>query len=56
MIMKRVVHVAKNHKEADQWDILQQILMTPQQRQQIAKELKKRFYGTKVVDVRKHGV
>jgi hypothetical protein len=51
--MERILHKAKNHKEAQQWDILQQINMSPEERQNIAKELKKRFYDSKVRDIRK---
>jgi len=51
--LKRVLNKAKNHKEAALWDILQQIRMTPVERQAVAKELKKRFFGKRVPDVRK---
>jgi hypothetical protein len=51
--MERILHKAKNHKEAQQWDILQQINMSPEERQNIAKEFKKRFYGSNVRDIRK---
>ena len=50
--MDRSFNKAANHKEAEMWDILQQIKMTPRQRQKIAFELKKRFYGNKSPDVR----
>jgi len=50
--MDRTFNKAANHKEAELWDILQQIKMTPQQRQRIAFELKKRFYGSKMPDIR----
>jgi hypothetical protein len=50
--MERIINKAKNYKEAEMWDILQQIKMTPRQRQKIAFELKKRFYGNKSPDVR----
>lgn len=50
--MKRVIHKAKNHRQAAQWDLVQQVKMTPAQRQSAAKELKKRFYGEKNPDVR----
>jgi hypothetical protein len=51
-MMKRVLNKAKNHNAAATWDIVQQVRMTPGQRQAIAKELKKRFYGRTVPDVR----
>ncbi len=53
--MERVVHKAKNFKEAEEWDILQQINLTPEQRQEIARQLKQRFYGSNTVDVRESG-
>ena len=51
--MKRIVNKAKNNKEAEKWDIHQQISMTPEERQKAAKELKKKFYGANPPDVRK---
>jgi hypothetical protein len=51
-MIKRVVHKAKNFQEAEEWDILQNIRMTPEERQAAAKELKIRFYGENVPDVR----
>jgi hypothetical protein len=50
--MKRTFNKASNFKEAEKWDILQQIKMTPKERQNIVKELKKRFYGSDPPDVR----
>lgn len=50
--MKRVFHKAKNKKEAEEWDILQQISMTPDERLSVADELKKRVYGKKVPDIK----
>jgi F0F1-type ATP synthase delta subunit len=50
--MDRTFKKAENHKEAEKWDIKQQINLTPRQRQKIAKELKKRFYGKNPPDVR----
>jgi hypothetical protein len=50
--MKRIIHKAKNHREAHNWDIAQQITMRPGERQRIASELKRRFYGSKNPDVR----
>ncbi len=50
--MERVVHKAKSFKEADEWDIQQQISMTPEQRLQAAKELRDRVYPRDAKDVR----
>jgi len=50
--MKRVFHKAKNKQEAEEWDILQQISMTPDERLSVADELKKRVYGKNVPDVK----
>ncbi|MGC8654498.1 MAG: hypothetical protein ACP5US_10970 [Candidatus Kryptoniota bacterium] len=54
--MKRVVNKTRSHKDAVQWDLLQQLEMTPSQRQEIARELKQRFYGTDNPDVRESRV
>jgi hypothetical protein len=51
--MKRVMHKAKNHQEAEKWDIAQQLKMSPEERQRVAKELKARFYGNKAPDIRR---
>jgi len=50
--MKRVVHIARDHNEAKKWDIEQVISMTPEERQEAAKILKKRVFGEDVLDVR----
>jgi hypothetical protein len=50
--MKRTVNKANNHKEAEEWDIAQQVRMRPEERQKIAKELKKKFYGINNPDVK----
>jgi len=50
--MERIVHKAKSHKEARDWDIKQVLEMSPDQRQQVAKKLKERFYGNDVPDVK----
>ena len=44
--MERILNKAKNFKEAERWDILQQISMTEDERQRVSMELKKRFYST----------
>ena len=50
--MERIVNIAKNKKEAEEWDIQQQISMTPRERQEAARILKERVFGTNVPDVR----
>ena len=52
--MKRIVHKSHSFQEAEKWDIQQQINMTPQQRLESAKELRKRVYGTNLLDVREY--
>jgi hypothetical protein len=51
--MQRILHKSNDKKDADDWDIQQQISMTPDERLSISKELKKRVYGKHVPDVRK---
>lgn len=51
-MVKKVFNKAKNHKEAELWDMRQQIMMTPEERQRIARALKNRLYGIHTVDVR----
>jgi hypothetical protein len=51
--MKRAVHKAKNYGEARKWDVLQQVMMSPEDRQQIAKELRRRFYGNRNPNIRR---
>jgi len=50
--MKRICNKAKNFKEAEEWDIEQQLRMTPEERQDAAKELRDRVYGRNVMDVK----
>lgn len=50
--MERIVNKARNHREAEKWDVSQQVNLSPEERKRIALELKKRFYGRKVTDVR----
>ncbi len=50
--MKRVFHKSENFKDAEEWDVLQHIQMTPEERQEVAAELKKRVYGKEPLDVR----
>ncbi len=50
--MKRIVKISKSFEEAEEWDIEQQINMTPQERQKVAKKLKEKVYGKNPRDVR----
>ena len=50
--MKRIGKKSKNFEEAEAWDILQHIRMTPEERQEVAAELRKRVYGKESPDVR----
>lgn len=43
-MMKRIAHRAKGFKEAADWDIRQQITMSPQERLRAARALKRRIY------------
>jgi len=49
-----VLFKAKSFQEAEEWDILQQVNMTPEERQKIALELKRRVFGKKNRDVREY--
>ncbi len=51
--MKRIYHKAKNKKEAEEWDIRQQISMSADERLSVVDELKKRVYGKNVPDIKK---
>lgn len=51
--MERIIHKSKNFKDAELWDIEQQIGMTPEERQEIAKYLKEKFYGKKIPRIRR---
>jgi hypothetical protein len=50
--MERVFQKCRNFKEAEEWDVLQHIGMTSEERQDVAAELRKRVYGEDVPDVR----
>ena len=50
--MERIVNVAKNQKEARQWDIQQALEMTPEERRKASRILRERAYGSEVPDVR----
>jgi len=49
----RIVNKATNFESAHRWDIQQHTSMTPSERQQIARELRRRAYGDSNPDVRK---
>ena len=50
--MERIVHKSKTFDEAADWDVEQQLAMSPQERMAIAKRLKERVYGRESKDVR----
>jgi predicted Fe-S protein YdhL (DUF1289 family) len=50
--MKRVFHKARDFKEAEEWDIFQQVKMTPEERQKVATQLREKVYGKNAPDVR----
>jgi hypothetical protein len=47
-----VVHKSRSFREAEEWDVDQQLSMTPEKRRATARELQLRFYGDRVPDVR----
>jgi len=51
-VIPRIVNKARSYAEADDWDVMQHIRMTPDERRRVAKELKRRFYGDDCPDVR----
>ena len=50
--MERVVNIARSHKKADDWDIRQQVAMSPQERIRASRELRRRAYPPPNKDVR----
>ncbi len=50
--MKRVFNIAKNFKEAEEWDIYQHINMKPEERIKIVKQLEDAYFGKENPDVR----
>ena len=50
--MERICNKAKNYKEAEEWDIKQQLSMTSEERQDAAKELRERVYGRDNIDIK----
>ena len=45
-------HKSFNYTDAESWDIQQQIQMTPEERQAVARQLRIRVYGSNPPDVR----
>ena len=52
--MEKIAQKFRSFQEAEEWDIFQQIRMTPSQRQAIAKKLRDRFFGKNNPDVREY--
>lgn len=50
--MDRIVNKSRSHDEAADWDIKQQISMTPQERLRVARTLKDRAFPPDAKDVR----
>ena len=50
--MERVVKKSRNFRQADAWDIRQNLALTPEQRIRIAHALRKRAYPANAKDVR----
>jgi len=50
--VERVVNKARSFEQAAEWDIRQQVSMSPRQRMRIARELKERAYPNNAKDVR----
>jgi hypothetical protein len=50
--IKRVVHISHSFAEAEQWEIQQELSMTPQQRLSAAKKMQQWTYGKKQKDIR----
>jgi len=50
--MERVLQKSRSFKQAEEWDILQHVSMTPEQRQKAADQLREKVYGKGAPDVR----
>ena len=50
--MERIVHKARGFRAAAEWDIEQQVRMTPRERREVARQLRLRVYGSNTKDVR----
>ncbi|MFO7462012.1 MAG: hypothetical protein R6X07_15450 [Desulfatiglandales bacterium] len=51
--MKRVFKKSNDFNEAEEWDILQNVRLTPEERQKAAAELRKRVFGKRIPAIRK---
>lgn len=51
-MIDRVVHATNSFADAEEWDVLQHIGMTPEERRRAARELRRRVYGDQRPDVR----
>lgn len=52
MRLGRVANVSHGFRQAREWEILQELSMTPAQRQRAARAMKERYYGKNAPDVR----
>ena len=50
--VERIAKKSRTFREADRWDVNQNVALTPEQRIQIAHALRKRAYPGKAKDVR----
>jgi hypothetical protein len=50
--MKRVLNKSKDFKEAEEWDIMQNVRLTPEERQKAAAELRRRVFGKAMPAIR----
>jgi hypothetical protein len=50
--MERVVHKSRSFEEAAEWDVRQQVAMSPQERIRAARALQRRAYPGRAKDVR----
>ena len=50
--MERIVNKSYDFESAAEWDIAQQVDMSPQERQRVSRLLKEKFYGSDTMDVR----
>lgn len=47
------IHIAKNHQEADEWDIKQNLEMSPQERLRAARILQHQYFGKNSSELKK---
>ena len=45
--MERIVHISRNFKEAEEWDIQQNLAMSPEERLDILQRLRDEYYTFK---------